>query len=37
MGVLLDPIEFIMERKMMHGIKERAEAAAQETETEWTL
>ena len=28
-GLVLDPIEFIMERKMMRGIKERAEAAAQ--------
>ncbi len=26
-GLLLDPIEFIMEQKMMRGIKERAEAA----------
>jgi hypothetical protein len=25
-GVLLDPVEFIMEQKMMRGIKERAEA-----------
>jgi hypothetical protein len=25
-GLLLDPIEFIMEQKMMRGIKERAEA-----------
>jgi hypothetical protein len=30
-GLVLDPIEFIMERKMMRGIKERAEAAAQVT------
>ena len=29
MGVMLDPIEFIMEQKMMRGIKERAEAAIQ--------
>jgi hypothetical protein len=29
MGVVLDPIEFLMEQKMMRGIKERAEAAAQ--------
>jgi hypothetical protein len=28
-GLVLDPIEFIMERKMMRGIKERAEMAAQ--------
>jgi hypothetical protein len=28
MGLMLDPIEFIMEQKMMRGIKERAEAAA---------
>lgn len=28
-GLVLDPIEFIMERKMMRGIKERAEAAGQ--------
>jgi hypothetical protein len=28
-GLVLDPIEFIMERKMMRGIKERAEAATQ--------
>jgi hypothetical protein len=28
-GLVLDPIEFIMERKMMRGIKERAEAVAQ--------
>ena len=27
-GLVLDPIEFIMERKMMQGIKERAEASA---------
>ena len=27
-GVILDPIEFIMEQKKMRGIKERAEAAA---------
>jgi hypothetical protein len=27
MGVMLDPIEFIMEQKMMRGIKERAERA----------
>jgi hypothetical protein len=27
MGVMLDPIEFIMEHKMIRGIKERAEAA----------
>jgi hypothetical protein len=25
-GLLLDPIEFIMEQRMMRGIKERAEA-----------
>lgn len=30
-GVVLDPIEFVMEQKMMRGIKERAEAAAQGT------
>lgn len=29
MGVVLDPIEFVMEQKMMQGIKERAEATAQ--------
>jgi hypothetical protein len=27
-GLMLDPIEFLMENKMMRGIKERAEAAA---------
>jgi hypothetical protein len=27
-GLMLDPIEFLMEQKMMRGIKERAEAAA---------
>jgi hypothetical protein len=32
-GVGLDPIEFIMEQKMMRGIKERAEAAAQAAPT----
>jgi hypothetical protein len=28
-GLTLDPIEFLMEQKMMRGIKERAEAAVQ--------
>jgi len=28
-GLTLDPVEFIMERKMMCGIKERAEAASE--------
>jgi hypothetical protein len=28
-GVMLDPIEFVMERKMLRGIKQRAEAAGQ--------
>lgn len=36
-GLVLDPIEFLMEQKMMRGIKQRAEAAAQKGETEWTL
>jgi hypothetical protein len=30
-GLMLDPIEFIMERKMMLGIKERAEESLQPT------
>ena len=28
-GLTLDPIEFLMEQKMMRGIKERAEASTQ--------
>jgi hypothetical protein len=28
-GVMLDPIEFVMERKMLRGIKQRAEAVGQ--------
>jgi hypothetical protein len=28
-GLMLDPIEFVMEHKMMRGIKERAEAVSQ--------
>jgi len=35
-GLMLDPIEFIMEHEMIRGIKERAEAAAQKAQTEWT-
>jgi hypothetical protein len=29
-GLVLDPIEFLMEQKMMRGVKERAEATAEE-------